>query len=101
MQTGANTGADGEDVARNLDFAAHHTLIESEYFQEALIRRRAEALAGRISATIVPHFGLHKPLALWEVDILTEWNRKETSTRKDVCLGAQNQGEGVGEQRHV
>jgi hypothetical protein len=82
VQTGANAGADGEDVARNLDFAAHHTLIESEYFQEAIIRRRAEALAGRISATIVPLFGLQKPLALWEVDILTEWNRKRPALEK-------------------
>jgi hypothetical protein len=82
VQTGANAGADGEAVARNLDFAAHHTLIESEYFQEDLIRRRAEALAIRISATILPLFGLQKPLALWEVDILTELNRKRPALEK-------------------
>jgi hypothetical protein len=57
-------------------------LIESEYFQEALIRRRAEALTVRISTTIVPLFGLQKPLALWEVDILTEWNRKRPALEK-------------------
>jgi hypothetical protein len=78
----ADAGADGEDVARNLDFAAHHTLIESEYFQEALIRRRAEALTVRISTTIMPLFGLQKPLALWEVEILTEWNRKRPALEK-------------------
>lgn len=77
----ANAGADGEDVARNLDFAAHHTLIESKYFQ-ALIRRRAEALTVRISTTIMPLFGLQKPLALWEVDILAEWNRKRPALEK-------------------
>jgi hypothetical protein len=82
LQIDANAGADGEDVARNLDFAAHHTLIESEYFQQVLIPRRAEALAIRLSATIVPLFALQKPLTLWEVDILTEWKRKRPALER-------------------
>lgn len=57
-------------------------MIEGEYFQKTLIRRRAEALTVRISTTIVPLFGLQKPLALWEVDILTEWNRKRPALEK-------------------
>ena len=82
VQTGANARADGEDVARNLDFATHHTLIESEYFQKDLIPRRAEALAVRISATIAPLFGLQRPLALWKVDILKELNRQRPALKR-------------------
>jgi len=70
------TGADGEDVARNLDFAVHHGLVESQYYQHELIPRRAEALVDRLSATLTPLFGLHKPLEEWEEDILNEWDRK-------------------------
>jgi hypothetical protein len=81
LQTGANVGVDGEDVARNLDFAAHHTLIESDYFQ-ALIGRRAETLADRISVTIKPLFGLQKPLDQWKVNILTKWDQRRPQLEK-------------------
>jgi hypothetical protein len=82
IQTGANARADGEDVARNLDFAAHSTLIEGKYFQEELIPRRASDLAVRLSATIAPLFALHKPLNLWEIDVLSEWNRQRPALQK-------------------
>lgn len=81
LQNNANNWIDSEDVARNLDLAAHHTLIESEDFQE-LIPRRAEALAMRLSDTVEPLFGLQKPLGLWEVDILKEWQRQRPALKK-------------------
>ncbi|OCL11765.1 hypothetical protein AOQ84DRAFT_361217 [Glonium stellatum] len=67
---------DGDDAARNLDFAAHHSLIESEYFQQNLISTRAKALAARISAAIAPLFRLKKPLELWDVDIMKKLDQR-------------------------
>jgi hypothetical protein len=67
--------ADGDDVARNLDFATYHSLIKEDYFQQHLIPTRAKALAARISTTITPLFQSQRPLALWEVDILKELDK--------------------------
>lgn len=82
LQNNANNWTDSEDVARNLDLAVHHTLIGSEHFQNEIIPRRAEALAMRLSATVEPLFGLQKPLDLWEVDILKEWQRQQPALKK-------------------
>ena len=70
------------DVARNLDFAAHWTLIESEYYQKDLILRRAEALALQLSTVVAPLFGLQQALDLWDVDILKEWERQRPTLIK-------------------
>ncbi|KIW09897.1 hypothetical protein PV08_11998 [Exophiala spinifera] len=76
------TTMDGEDVARNLDLAVHHSLIESEDFQQEVIPRRAEALAMRLSERVKPLFGLQNPLDLWEVDILEEWQQQRPQLKK-------------------
>ncbi|EXJ77706.1 hypothetical protein A1O3_09935 [Capronia epimyces CBS 606.96] len=78
---------DGDAVVRNLDFAAHHTLIESPYYQDELIPRRAKALAIRASEMIQPLLGLQKSLGLWEVDILEMWTRQRPRL-EDVFVSA-------------
>jgi hypothetical protein len=41
---------------RNLDFAAHASLIEEEFFQQHIIPARASVLASRILRTLAPFF---------------------------------------------
>jgi hypothetical protein len=47
---------DGDIALRNLDFAAHTSLIEEEFFQQHVIPARASMLADRILRTLAPLF---------------------------------------------
>lgn len=73
---------DSEDVARNLDLAAHHTWIESGDFQDEWIPRQADIHAMRLYDTVKPLFGLQNSLDLWEADILQEWQRHRSTLKK-------------------
>ena len=61
----ANSCTDSEDVARNLDLAAHHTLIEDEFFQQDIIPRRANDFALHLSGIVEPLFNL-QTLEVWQ-----------------------------------
>lgn len=64
---------DGEDVARNLDFAAHHTLINNEYFQREIIPMRAAELAKRLRLALDPVLKAEKAYSGWRTDISSLW----------------------------
>jgi hypothetical protein len=64
---------DGEDVARNLDFAAHHTLINNEYFQRDIIPMRAAELAKRLRLALDPVLEAEKAYSGWRTDISNLW----------------------------
>jgi len=67
---------DGQIALRNLDFAAHHSIIEQKHFQEYVIPRKVSALADRLLETLASLFAKHKPLDEWKIDVLRKW-RKE------------------------
>jgi hypothetical protein len=83
----ADQGTDGEITLRNLDFAAHTSLIEEEFFQEHVIPARASVLADRLIRTLAPLF-VH-PVSLQDLhgEVLKTWSAKKWLL-KEVFEGA-------------
>lgn len=73
----ANQRADGEIALRNLDFAAHTSLIEEDFFQQHVIPARASVLADRIIRTLAPFFPLPDDVEdIEDAQVISTWSAK-------------------------
>lgn len=74
----ADWGIDGDIALRNLDFAAHTSLIEDEFFQSHVIPARASVLADRLIHILIPLFvnpdGLEDP----DDEVIRTWSAKRS-----------------------
>jgi hypothetical protein len=68
---------DGEITLRNLDFAAHTSLIEEEFYQHHIIPARASVLADRILRTLAPLFTSSDGLQDGDGEAPTMWLAKK------------------------
>ena len=61
---------------RNLDFAAHASLIEDSFFQQHVIPAKAAVLAQRLIHTLTPLFVQVRGLGIAHAEILRAWHAK-------------------------
>lgn len=70
--------AGGDDIFRNLSFAANSRIIGQDYFQQKVIPRQAAALADRLTSVLRPLFALQKPQHEWSFDVSAEWRSQKS-----------------------
>lgn len=73
----ANWCTDGKIALRNLDFAAHKSLIEEDFFQQHVIPRKATVLADRLSHTLAPFFAREESLEDSHADAFKAWPKEK------------------------
>lgn len=69
---------DGDVALRNLDFAAHASLIEDEFFQRHVIPARASLLADRLIRTLTPLFVNSEVLEDPDDEVIRTWSAKRS-----------------------
>jgi len=67
---------------RNLDFAAHQSLIEEDFFQQHVIPRKAKSLADRLSRTLAPLFRRERSLNKSQTNPLRCWSKERPNLIK-------------------
>lgn len=69
---------DGEIALRNLDFAAHTSLIEAEFFQQHIIPAKAKVLADRLSDTLASVLSTEEGPGDSHSTVLRSWSTKKS-----------------------
>ena len=61
---------------RNLDFAAHTSLFQDDFFQQHVIPAKASVLADRLICTFNPLFAQKESLEDSHREVVEEWSNK-------------------------